>query len=301
MIECIMNQFLAAYIFFDESLIIRIFFQQCLKFKDKIAAEAQQRMLAGKSDPTQKSAEGETRDILAKMAGVSHDTLSKVEKLEKAAPPELKDQLKNGEISINAAYNQLPSSKKTKRSKVTQQSTDEVIDTSSVVTSSINNSDILPAKEESQQYENTDQETTEEPPIAADIKESFTDKEATTTTESTEQGIIYHIKERNNYINGLLLSNLDYSTEDDLQKEWNDNITLCPPVELIDSFIEKLNNSNVLDALFIVSGDYDDNVINNLKEMSILSVFHIIFVNELYSIFYIVPKENSNEDDTPSN
>jgi hypothetical protein len=46
-----------------------------------IKAEAEKRMLAGKSNPTQKSAEGsgngETRKQVAAHAGVSHDTLKK--------------------------------------------------------------------------------------------------------------------------------------------------------------------------------------------------------------------------------
>lgn len=46
----------------------------------------------------------ETRNIIAKAAGVSHDTISKVEKIEEAAAPELKEQLRKGDISINQAY-----------------------------------------------------------------------------------------------------------------------------------------------------------------------------------------------------
>jgi phage N-6-adenine-methyltransferase len=45
----------------------------------------------------------DTKKELATLAGVSHDTINKVEKIEKAASPELKDLVKNGEISINAA------------------------------------------------------------------------------------------------------------------------------------------------------------------------------------------------------
>ena len=41
--------------------------------------KAKERMVAGVADPTQKSAGGETRDALAKMAGVSHDTFTKAE------------------------------------------------------------------------------------------------------------------------------------------------------------------------------------------------------------------------------
>ncbi len=44
------------------------------KLEPLIAAKAKKRMLMGKPDPAQKSAEGETRRELAKAAGVSHDT-----------------------------------------------------------------------------------------------------------------------------------------------------------------------------------------------------------------------------------
>jgi hypothetical protein len=50
-----------------------------LLLKPKIEEEAKERMVKGKKDPTQKSAEGETRQEIAKIAGVSHDTVRKVE------------------------------------------------------------------------------------------------------------------------------------------------------------------------------------------------------------------------------
>ena len=46
----------------------------------------------------------DTKKELAKVAGVSHDTIAKVEKIEKVATPELKEQLRNGDLSINQAY-----------------------------------------------------------------------------------------------------------------------------------------------------------------------------------------------------
>lgn len=79
-----------------------------LLLKDSVAAAANQRMLAGKADPAQISAEGisgETRDILAKLAGVSHDTLSKVETLEREADDDMKTKLRAGNISVNKAWN----------------------------------------------------------------------------------------------------------------------------------------------------------------------------------------------------
>ena len=41
---------------------------------------------------------------MAKLAGVSHDTIAKVETIEEQATPEIKEALREGELSINAAY-----------------------------------------------------------------------------------------------------------------------------------------------------------------------------------------------------
>lgn len=46
----------------------------------------------------------DTKRELAKAAGVSHDTIAKVEKIEAKASPEVKAQLRSGEMSINQAY-----------------------------------------------------------------------------------------------------------------------------------------------------------------------------------------------------
>ena len=71
-----------------------------LKLKEAVAAEAKKRMLKGKkADPVQKSAQGsrgKTRDELAKMAGVSHDTIAKVEKIVAEAEPEVVEAARRG-------------------------------------------------------------------------------------------------------------------------------------------------------------------------------------------------------------
>ena len=70
--------------------------------------EAAERMRKGKKlDPAQKSAGGETRDKIAKIANVSHDTIDKVKKIEAKASEEIKQQLMSGEITINQAYKNL--------------------------------------------------------------------------------------------------------------------------------------------------------------------------------------------------
>lgn len=236
-----------------------------LNMKERISAKAKDRMLAGKSDPTKKSAEGETRQILAKIAAVSHDTLKKVEILERDAVAEMKEKLRAGEISINSAY------KNIKRNKVTHHSDEEVIDTSSEESSSINNSNTPSAEEKSQRH-----------------KES-----------STNQDIISFLKNCNDYINDFLLSSHYYSIEEELKKVWSDSIILCPSVELIDSFIEKLNNSNVSEALFIISQDYDKKVIDNIRNMSIPYKL-LAMGNEWHIVLFFTSNETSGENDTSS-
>ena len=76
-----------------------------LKLKPLIEERSKLRMLAGKSDPVLNSTQGtgKTRDAIAKMAGVGSDTVRKVEKIIEKATPEVIQQVRSGEISINAA------------------------------------------------------------------------------------------------------------------------------------------------------------------------------------------------------
>lgn len=77
-----------------------------LSLKEDLAKLARERMLAGKFDPVQNSAhgnEGKTRDALAGIAGVSHDTLAKVERIEAEAIPEIRKMARHGNVSIHAA------------------------------------------------------------------------------------------------------------------------------------------------------------------------------------------------------
>lgn len=71
-----------------------------LRLKPMISEKAEYRML----NPMQNSAQGTTRDELAKVAGVSHDTIAKVERIEADAPAPVVQASRKGEISVNAAY-----------------------------------------------------------------------------------------------------------------------------------------------------------------------------------------------------
>lgn len=86
-----------------------------LRLKESIAARAKERQaeyhgnqfengLVQKSSQVQK---GRTRAELAKLAGMSHDTLTKAEKLSKKADEKTKEKLRKGEITINKAYSDM--------------------------------------------------------------------------------------------------------------------------------------------------------------------------------------------------
>ena len=54
----------------------------------------------------------DTRQELAKVANVSHDTIAKVKRIEAVASPEVKAQLSTGEMSINQAYQEIKKEEK---------------------------------------------------------------------------------------------------------------------------------------------------------------------------------------------
>lgn len=54
----------------------------------------------------------DTRKELSKVASVSHDTIAKVKKIQEKAPEEVKEKLRTGEVSINAAYKEIKKEEK---------------------------------------------------------------------------------------------------------------------------------------------------------------------------------------------
>lgn len=76
-----------------------------LKLKPVIAEKAKENQKAAGGAVPQKSAKAvDTREELAKAAGVSHDTIHKVEKIQQKAPEAIKEKLRTGEMSINQVY-----------------------------------------------------------------------------------------------------------------------------------------------------------------------------------------------------
>lgn len=79
-----------------------------LRLKPVISAKAKEQQIRKSADfVSQNSVEQkpiDTQKELAKVAGVSHDTIAKVEKIEAKAAPEIKAKLQTGDMSINQAY-----------------------------------------------------------------------------------------------------------------------------------------------------------------------------------------------------
>jgi len=68
----------------------------------------------------------DTQKELAEIAGVSHDTIAKVEKIEQIATPEIKSQLKRGDISINKAYQDIKRQEKQQKIIIPQPESSDV-------------------------------------------------------------------------------------------------------------------------------------------------------------------------------
>lgn len=77
-----------------------------LKLKPIIAGKAKVNQVKAGGAVPQKSAKAiDTREELATIAGVSHDTIHKVEKIEAEATDRTKQLVREGKLSINQAYN----------------------------------------------------------------------------------------------------------------------------------------------------------------------------------------------------
>ncbi|OOM75118.1 hypothetical protein CLPUN_35550 [Clostridium puniceum] len=90
--------------------------QIALKFKPVIEAKAKENLSVVGGDKKSENAKSglmksskaiepvNTRKEIAKIAGVSEDTIHKVEVIEEKAPEEIKQQVKKGDMTINSAY-----------------------------------------------------------------------------------------------------------------------------------------------------------------------------------------------------
>ena len=85
-----------------------------LQLEDVFKAKAKENQIRKPDFVPLKSAEQkiETRQEIAKIANVGHDTISKVKKIEATASPEIKAKVSTGQISINEAFKEIKKEEK---------------------------------------------------------------------------------------------------------------------------------------------------------------------------------------------
>ena len=85
-----------------------------LELEDVFSKKAKENQVRKPNSVPQISAKQnvDTRKELSKVASVSHDTIAKVKKIQEKAPEEIKEKLRTGEVSINAAYKEIKKEEK---------------------------------------------------------------------------------------------------------------------------------------------------------------------------------------------
>ena len=107
-----------------------------LELEEVFSKKAKEKQKEGGGAVPQKSAKPpiETRKELSKVASVSHDTISKVKKIQAKAPQEVKAKLATGEVSINAAYKEIKKEEKKEQRDKKIQEVKQKIETENLTT-----------------------------------------------------------------------------------------------------------------------------------------------------------------------
>ena len=183
----------------------------------------------------------DTRQELAAVAGVSHDTIAKVEKIEAKAIPEIKEKLRNGGISINQA------SQVTKLSQEQQEEISKQIDNATEEV------------EESTTPKETIKKIIKMPHVAFNSgnNEWYTPSDIIEAARKTMGSI--DLDPATSETAQKVVNAKEYYTADTngLNKNWHGNVWMNPPYasELITKFIDKLVNElpNINQAMVLVN------------------------------------------------
>ena len=176
----------------------------------------------------------DTQRELAKLAGVSHDTIAKVEKIEKSAPEPIIEASRKGEISVNAAY---------QVAKLEPEQQEE----------------IAQRIEQGEQPKKVVQEVQKRPHVAFNSgnNEWYTPKEIIDAARLT-MGHIDLDPASNEIAQKVVNAETYYTAETNgLDKTWNGNVWLNPPYasDLIGKFADKLvtERTNYRQAVVLVN------------------------------------------------
>ena len=213
-----------------------------LRLKPVIAEKAKEKQHLGVNQYTnslpQNSAKPsipiETREEIAKAAGVSHDTITKVEKIEEAAPAPVVQASRKGDISVNAAY------------QVTKMMQEEQEEIASRIQSGENAKSVV-------------LEVQKRPHVANNSgnNEWYTPAEYIEAARKA-MGSIDTDPASNDIANKVVKAEKYYTIETDgLAHDWHGNVWMNPPYssDLITKFIEKLKEQrgNYEQAIILVN------------------------------------------------
>ena len=176
----------------------------------------------------------DTREEIAKAAGVSHDTIAKVEKIEEAAPDPIVQASRKGDISVNAAY------------QVTKMMQEEQEEIASRIQSGENAKSVV-------------LEVQKRPHVANNSgnNEWYTPAEYIEAARKA-MGSIDTDPASNDIANKVVKAEKYYTIETDgLAHDWHGNVWMNPPYssDLITKFIEKLKEQrgNYEQAIILVN------------------------------------------------
>lgn len=176
----------------------------------------------------------DTKKELAKVAGVSHDTIAKVERIEEEAPQPIIEASRKGEISVNAAY------------QVTKLEPEQ-------------QEEIVQRIEQGEKTKDVVQEVQKRPHVAFNSgnNEWYTPKEIIDAARLT-MGHIDVDPASNEIAQKIVNAETYYTAETNgLDKTWNGNVWLNPPYasDLIGKFADKLvtERANFRQAVVLVN------------------------------------------------
>lgn len=210
-----------------------------LRLKPMIADRAKENILATQNNDNSAAFQKSEKQVntakeLAKIAGVSHDTIAKVEKIEKSAPEPIIEASRKGEISVNAAY-QVTKLEPEQQEEITQRI------------------------EQGEQPQKVVQEVQKRPHVAFNSgnNEWYTPKEIIDAARLT-MGHIDLDPASNEIAQKIVNAETYYTAETNgLDKIWNGNVWLNPPYasDLIGKFADKLvtERANYRQAVVLVN------------------------------------------------
>ena len=176
----------------------------------------------------------DTREEIAKAAGVSHDTIAKVEKIEEAAPAPVVQASRKGDISVNAAY------------QVTKMMQEEQEEIASRIQSGENAKSVV-------------LEVQKRPHVANNSgnNEWYTPAEYIEAARKA-MGSIDTDPASNDIANKIVKAEKYYTIETNgLEHDWTGNVWMNPPYssDLISKFVEKLKEqrANYNQAIILVN------------------------------------------------